>query len=876
MQTSRESSLDDTPRTSPPENAIGDSDARVSRGAIAGAASPAASVPATRTGRDQPERADLLRFAWLLFQLILVVCLVQRYQIESKAFFELTALAAGGFAVHYFLPMRMRLPFFLLLSLAGIGLVLGVIQAAWLVGIGLGLIGITQLPVSISGRVALLVLAGAVLAALRAGYASVPWSAAVWPVLGSIFMFRLIVYMYDLAHGQAQSSLWQRLSYFFLLPNVCFPLFPVVDFRTFVRTYYDGPRHANYQVGVDWIIRGAVQLLFYRFVYQSLSIDPYDVANAGHLAHYFLWLYLLYIRVSGQFHIIVGLLRLFGFNLPETHRLYYLASSFTDFWRRINIYWKDFMMKVFYYPMFFRLKRLGPEPALVLSTVYVFALTWALHAYQWFWIRGSYLLTWNDVLFWVILCGLVVVNALWEARHGRQRSIAGQAWTWGERAKLAAKTAGTFAVICVLWSFWSSESVSFWLSLWHAALVPPTTTQWQMLLGLVTAGALVAAAALAWNSWTAAAPQARLVAQAAMGAGVVLALNAVSISAVNSRLGQAGTLIVNLRYGGLNRAEMTQLERGYYEDLLTVDRFNTELGALYAKRPPGWTRSLADLGLTRSVAGGRVELAPHAAAPFKGVMLRTNQWGMHDQEYALQRPPDTFRIALLGASHTMGSGVDRDATFEAVLERRLNGRSDQTDQRHFEILNFAVYGYYATEQPGVLESKVLQFAPDAVFYVGHPEDAKRMVHDLATRLHKGQPLPYEFLSDVARRANVNANTPPRLLHRRLEPFGDELLTQVYERLVATCRARGIVPVWIRLPMVLESPVDPDLARDIERAEQAGFVVLDLSGVYDGHKQEELWVAEWDAHPNAKAHQLVADRLEVLLRQKWDLILSGGQ
>ena len=56
------------------------------------------------------------------------------------------------------------------------------------------------------------------------------------------------------------------------------------------------------------------------------------------------------------------MLHLFGFNLPETQSLYYLASSFTDFWRRINIYWKDFMMKVFYYPAFFGLKRSGTRP----------------------------------------------------------------------------------------------------------------------------------------------------------------------------------------------------------------------------------------------------------------------------------------------------------------------------------------------------------------------------------------------------------------------------------------------------------------------------------------------------------------------------------
>src|SRR6185503_2864467 len=141
----------------------------------------------------------------------------------------------------------------------------------------------------------------------------------------------------------------------------------------------------------------------------------------GDLVQYLLTNFLLYLRISGQFHLVVGMLCLFGFNLPETHHRYYLASSFTDFWRRINIYWKDFMMKIFFYPAYFRLKSRGPLVALVASTLVGFVVTWALHAAQWFWLRGSFLWAANDVLFWSILAGLVVVNSIWELRRGRKR-----------------------------------------------------------------------------------------------------------------------------------------------------------------------------------------------------------------------------------------------------------------------------------------------------------------------------------------------------------------------------------------------------------------------------------------------------------------------
>ena len=257
-----------------------------------------------------------------------------------------------------------------------------------------------------------------------------------------MFMFRLISYLYDLKHDPGLASIPRSLSYFFLLPNVCFPLFPVVDFKTFCRQYYNDDRHRIYMVGVQWIFRGVVQLILYRLVYHVLVLEPASVETIADLGQYLLWPYLLYLRVSGMFHIVVGILHLFGFNLPETHHSYFLASSFTDFWRRINIYWKDFMMKVFYYPAYFALRKRGETMALVLSTLVVFAVTWALHSYQTFWIQGSFLLAWNDVLFWTLLAALVVVNALHEWRRGRQRRLTDRALPWRDTLRSAAATVG--------------------------------------------------------------------------------------------------------------------------------------------------------------------------------------------------------------------------------------------------------------------------------------------------------------------------------------------------------------------------------------------------------------------------------------------------
>ncbi len=418
----------------------------------------------------QPTRVQLLA---VTIELGLLALIVREFQLENSAFLSLFVLALIGFVIHANLPLRYRMPFFVVVSLAGLIVVLGPNTAVWLIALGLLLISICHLPLSFRLRIALLVVVGGLLVVMRTGLGNVPWSRAVWPILGSMFMFRMIIYLYDLRHGQIKPTVSSTLSYFFLLPNVVFPLFPVVDYRTFRRTYYKGDTHESYQTGIRWMLRGLVQLILYRFVYYYLTISPDSVQHAGDLAVFIVSNYMLYLRISGYFHLIVGMLRLFGFNLPETHHLYFLASSFTDYWRRINIYWKDFMMKIFYYPSYFRVRRLGNTMAIALATVVVFAATMLLHSYQSFWIRGVFSLPTQDVIFWSILALLVVVNALYESKKGRRRSLTGPSWTIAELPRVAAQTVGTFAAICILWSLWTAGSVREWIDMWSAARVLP-------------------------------------------------------------------------------------------------------------------------------------------------------------------------------------------------------------------------------------------------------------------------------------------------------------------------------------------------------------------------------------------------------------------
>jgi hypothetical protein len=818
------------------------------------------------------DKLQLGKFLSVSVQLGLLVLVVRMYQLENQAFYHnVMLLTFFGFLLHYLLPSHYRLPFFLFISLGAIAGILGFVNSLWLVGIGLGLIGICHLPVSYNARVWILLVAGVALVAIRGGWIQASWLDVIWPVLASMFMFRLIIYMYDLRHGKAKPTLTTTLSYFFLLPNVVFPFFPVVDYSTFRRTYYNEDQHQVYQRGLQWMLRGVIQLILYRYINYYLMIAPGDVTNTLELVRFVVINFALYLRISGQFHLIIGILHLFGFNLPETHHLYFMASSFTDLWRRINIYWKDFMMKVFYYPTYFRIRKWGDTTSLAAATFFVFFLTWFFHAYQWFWLRGSFLFTPPDILFWFVLAVLVVANTLMEAKRGRTRNLGNRSQSFRHIAGLTLRSATTFTIMAVLWSLWSSDSIQDWLSL--LSVVELGLESLAVLLLSFLAIAVVFGLTIWLSSPTEKRPGSKTPSRAffrsaAVTGGAFLLLFLAGNPAVYNRMGSnAQELMRDLTVNRLSDREAALLQQGYYEDLVGVSRFNSQLWEIYSKRPSNWI-AIRDTEAIRPTNDNLImELVPSTTINLNGTWLTTNRWGMRDRDYERTPPPNTYRVALTGPSFVMGLGVADGEDFGWLLEERLNRENTGSQYAGYEILNFAVPGYSAIQNLMVLEDKAIAFQPNAIFFMAHQREEEAVVKYLADRLSVEADLPYPDLIDLARRAGAESGATKVETERLLQPAGTEILSWTYRRIVEFSRAHGILPVWIFMP-TLESPLREEEITHLTRlAEESGFIVLDLSDAYHNQDLEALVVAYWDKHPNAKGHLLIAEDLYRKLQEK---------
>ncbi len=111
------------------------------------------------------------------------------------------------------------------------------------------------------------------------------------------------------------------------------------------------------------------------------------------------------------------------------------------------------------------------------------------------------------------------------------------------------------------------------------------------------------------------------------------------------------------------------------------------------------------------------------------IKIKINSLGFRGDEFTYKKPPNTVRIAVLGASTTFNAEVSsNEATWPHQLQRKL--RSAYPDV-NFEVVNAAVGGYVAADNLKNLEHRVLPLDPDLVIYYEANNEIVRDTRELA-------------------------------------------------------------------------------------------------------------------------------------------------
>ena len=253
------------------------------------------------------------------------------------------------------------------------------------------------------------------------------------------------------------------------------------------------------------------------------------------------------------------------------------------------------------------------------------------------------------------------------------------------------------------------------------------------------------------------------------------------------------------------------------------------------------------------------------------VVSRVNSQGFRGHPAAPTAPHGWARIAVLGDSFTLGTGVRDEHTLPARLEDELNG-----DPLTVEVLNFGIGGTDTAWQVRLLERHVLSYQPDVVLLVMFLNDAGRR----GTVGFLSKPWLLARLRRHSRFLNALVTAPERLvLHRAMvrhyrdgftpESAGWLAVQEELSTARELCRENGCRLVVAVYPVLFR--LDDDYPfRGAHRAigefcASRAIEFVDLLPALEGHDPRQLWVHAVDQHPNEIAHALAARHLAARIR-----------
>lgn len=280
------------------------------------------------------------------------------------------------------------------------------------------------------------------------------------------------------------------------------------------------------------------------------------------------------------------------------------------------------------------------------------------------------------------------------------------------------------------------------------------------------------------------------------------------------------------------------------------------------------------------VFGSTYPLPPQGSYP-KQLQPTFNSRLYRDSKHALEKPPGTFRVLILGDSYTFGSWVADDDIYPRLLQEMAGPQ--------VEIITMAQQGWNTRDHVAALLREGLAYEPDMVVVgvvfndpvitgVTRPQDPPWQVFTRITdRL-----LVFRFLDS---QISAIGGLPWLRLRYSTTAARDGMYTNAYawelwqdavHRLGDTLQSRGI-PGYA---FVLVSPTGPQPGTTVPMSEKyrllaqefaaAGFHTVNLEAAFQAEFGEvpykQLWALPNDGHPNATLQAFYA-------REIWGVIES---
>jgi hypothetical protein len=269
-------------------------------------------------------------------------------------------------------------------------------------------------------------------------------------------------------------------------------------------------------------------------------------------------------------------------------------------------------------------------------------------------------------------------------------------------------------------------------------------------------------------------------------------------------------------------------------------------------------------------------MAPNREMVLGGTPIKTNQFGMRDDQAFDRSGESRCRIAVLGDSYTFGWRVRTDQAYPKVLEKQLRG-SQAASQCHFEVLNFGVVGYSSYDEDLMLKYRVVDFQPHVVvlgYVLNDPEvDPVQLLHAYFVRPSWWQHF-YLFRLFAQAKARWDVK---RLgggdyyvyLHAEGHRKWESVIDAFHDIRDVTSR-RNIRVLVVIFPMLTQPfkgkpwsdyPYTRLHQQVSDLAVRNGFRVVDLRRAFSRYPSQDLVFPGADDHPNALGQAVTARAIE---------------
>lgn len=251
---------------------------------------------------------------------------------------------------------------------------------------------------------------------------------------------------------------------------------------------------------------------------------------------------------------------------------------------------------------------------------------------------------------------------------------------------------------------------------------------------------------------------------------------------------------------------------------------------------------------------------PNVQVKLMGVMVETNSDGLRDKEYSIKRNK-AYRIIFLGDSSTFGWGVEKESTFEYLIEEKLNLAHPA------EIINFGIGNYNTEQEVNLFLEKGLKYQPDKVVVFYSINDAEKIPQKYKLWFFGYSRLFTFYWSKISILvSNIYGSASYKEYYSNLYHNGFSGWTRAekaFLRLKNVCDNNGIKLQVVLLPEThdfVNYPFKNEHNFITAFLKSHAISVIDLAPFFESYTEPAklLWVANDDAHLNANGHKLVAE------------------